>query len=180
MIRIVRTSLIASVLGLTTVSSVAAHPAVSGDGVRRWNELAFGAVRARAAVDAAAARAYAMLNAAMYDAVWGIHRHHGGSGGRGAALVPHEGPAHGDTRAAAAQAAHDVLIALFPEQSAALDGELALELGEPTASPYEMGAGRSWGARVAAQVLALRANDGSVAAVESQSPTFAPGRPPLR
>jgi len=64
-------------------------------------------------------------------------------------------------KAAAASAAHDALVALFPTQQAALDAALASSLarigGDEDASVED---GVAWGARVAAEVVAWRAADG--------------------
>src|SRR6187455_3027256 len=48
------------------------RPALSGDVVRTWNRIAQDTVRAESAIDAQAARVYAMVDVAMYDAVNGI------------------------------------------------------------------------------------------------------------
>ncbi len=58
---------------VTLAIGLSAPPALAADGglVRNWNDLAFAAVRANNASDAQAARLYAMVNAAMYDAVNG-------------------------------------------------------------------------------------------------------------
>ena len=59
---------------------------------------------------------------------------------------------------AAAGAAHDVLVALYPDRAALYDAQLAADLGSRSAL---RSAGRAWGGEVAAQVLAARADDGS-------------------
>src|SRR4051812_4764757 len=74
--RIVKKLLFAVVLGLVAgaMGAPATAPAarVDIDGVRGWNELALTAVRGNQATDADAARLYAMVDVAMYDAVNGI------------------------------------------------------------------------------------------------------------
>src|SRR5262249_42314904 len=129
-------------------------PASAADGqvVRSWNQQVITTVRAKALLDADIARCFAMVNAAMYDAVNGIEPR------RGFALVPPTPSARGSQAAGAAQAAQDVLAGLFPDQTAAYDAQLALDLG---AARGNVDAGREWGAGVGAQVLALRAGDGS-------------------
>lgn len=125
--------------------------------VRTWNDLALQTVRTKNASDAQAARLYAMVNVAMYDAVNGLP----GLGAhqlREEALVPSRRGAYGDQVTAAAGAAHDVLVALYPDQAAVYDAQLAANLGSTSAL---RAAGRAWGGEVAAQVLAARANDGS-------------------
>jgi hypothetical protein len=76
------------------------------DPVRTWNELALATVRTRSLSDAEAARLYAMVDVAVYDAVNGIVSERGRRSARGFALVPPAGaPRHGDLDAAASAAA---------------------------------------------------------------------------
>src|SRR3954453_1977098 len=103
-------------VGAGTAEPAAAHSGrVDIDSVRGWNELALTAVRATRATDADAARMYAMVNVAMYDAVNGIART------RTPALVPGRGPRDGDEQAAAVAAAHAVLVRLDPLRVAGYD-----------------------------------------------------------
>src|SRR6266545_2240202 len=131
----------------------AADPAdPSGEVARTWNGLALDTIRATNGSDAQAARLYAMLNVAMYDAVNGIVSRHGSSE-RGSALVPPDGaPRNGHLVAAAAAAAHTVLVGLYPARASIYDAELAAELtalgsGRPVAT------GVAWGEEVGAAVL---------------------------
>jgi hypothetical protein len=66
---------LASVLVVATTlvgpDAFAGHGEVQGDAVRSWNNLALQTVRTENASDAQAARLYAMVNVAMYDAVNG-------------------------------------------------------------------------------------------------------------
>src|SRR3954463_6961872 len=118
--KIVFTVLIALVgAGLSTPAH-AGNPTTGYDAVRSWNESAFTAVRALRAGDADAARWYAMLNVAMYDAVNGIVGGHT-EPARSPALVPGPGPRDGDPFAAAVSAAHAVLVAVDPARAAAYD-----------------------------------------------------------
>ncbi|MET0414955.1 MAG: PA-phosphatase, partial [Actinoplanes sp.] len=94
---------VALTLAAGAVSAPAPAPVQDIDAVRVWNEFALTAVRTTRASDADAARLYAMVNVAMYDAVNGIRRV------RTEALVPARGPRDGDPQAAAAAAAHAVL-----------------------------------------------------------------------
>jgi hypothetical protein len=61
--------------------------------------------------------------------------------------------------AAASQAAHDVLVSFFPAQKASLDSVLAVSLQQATDGPVD--AGQKVGAGAAADIIALRVNDGS-------------------
>jgi hypothetical protein len=61
--------------------------------------------------------------------------------------------------AAAAQAAHDVLVTYFPDQKGSLDSALANSLA--TAKDGDIKAGQTVGSAAAADILALRVNDGA-------------------
>ena len=138
-----------------------------------WNDLALQAVRATSASDAAAARAYAMLNVAVYDAVNGIDSANS-LFGRGHALVPPNGaPRHGSRYAAAAAAADAVLRVVFPAQAPGFDAELAAELAA-LGNSSRVTTGRAWGTEVGQQVVAARQDDGSTP-VEVQPGGTAPG-----
>lgn len=128
--------------------------------VTRWTEHALQAVRAQNVGTPQAGRLYAMVNAAMYDAVNGIDTAR--SHGREYALVPpgdvavyaHEG-------AAAAAAAHAVLRVLLPAHAAVLDAALDEDLAALGANDPPVRAGRAWGARVGQAVVQQRASDGT-------------------
>jgi hypothetical protein len=79
--------------------------------------------------------------------------------------------ARGPQAAAAAQAAHDVLAGLFPDQLAVYDAQLTTSLSTIHGG---VGAARNWGAFVASHVLAARATDGS-APTETQPAGAGPG-----
>jgi hypothetical protein len=152
---------LALTLGLVLGSARApAAPARrSADVVREWNTSALDAVRTTRASDAQAARLYAMLNVAMYDAVNGILWQRGRQ--RDHALVPPNGaPRQGDLVAAAAAAAHGVLVAAVPAEQAQLDAQLASDLSA-LGNNGSVSAGRAWGEAVAQQVTAAREGDGA-------------------
>jgi membrane-associated phospholipid phosphatase len=112
-------------------------------------------------------RSFALLQAAEYDAVTSITH----------AARPYlfSVPAPGGARpdAAADQAAHDTLTALYPSQKSGLDQMLA---GELAAIPNGQGKqqGITVGATVARRLAALRSSDGSAAT----PPPFVPGTQP--
>jgi hypothetical protein len=113
----------------------------------------------------AQARSYAMVSIAMADAVVAINGKYDPFFAKLSTPIPHGASA----TAAAAQAAHDVLVALVPVNQAALDAALATSLeGIP---PGQRGLGRQVGRRVAAKILAWRLNDGFDAA-NPQPPAF--------
>ena len=140
-------------------ASAATEP--NGEVIRRWNDVAFDTVRKTAGSDAAAARLYAMVDAAMYDAVNGLQSHP-----RPHALVPTAHSRAGDPTAAAATAAHDVLVALYPARAVGYDAQLAQDLATVHA-PGQAKHGKAWGSEVAAAVVASRSDDGSTG-VETQ------------
>ncbi|SNY75003.1 vanadium-dependent haloperoxidase [Paractinoplanes atraurantiacus] len=155
------------VVALSLVGGFAgAQAPVDIDSVRVWNGFALDAVRVTRATDADAARMYAMVNVAMYDAVNGL----AGARARTAALVPGPGPRNADPQAAAAAAAHEVLIALDPARAATYDARLAADLARLTRPQ----SGAAWGRHVGQAVVSVRTNDGSTP-VESQPAGEGPG-----
>lgn len=110
-------------------------------------------------------RSYAMVSIAMADAVVAVQGKYDPFFAKLSAPVPHGASA----TAAAAQAAHDVLVALVPANQAALDAALDTSLaGIP---PGQHRLGREVGKRVAAKILAWRQNDG-YATANPQPPAF--------
>jgi hypothetical protein len=171
-----RRLLFALVFGLVggglAVPTIAAPEVSQQEVVRAWNDLALTAVRVTRASDADAARTYAILNVAVYDAVNGIVSADGPRK-RAHALVPGPGPRQGSPQAAAAAAGHDVMVGLDPDRSASYDAQLAADLARlRPGRPRDLGV--NWGRQVAQQVLSSRANDGS-RPVESQPAGSGPG-----
>ncbi len=113
-------------------------------------------------------RSFAILHAAMYDAVVSITR----------ADAPYAFAVVAGRRArpdaAADQAAHDTLAALFPSLGTLLDQMLAAELATVPDGTAKQ-AGVAVGKRVATLVLALRADDGSAATPAPFVPGAQPG-----
>jgi hypothetical protein len=158
--------LIVAIAGLSTALAGRAWaqpdppPPPAGTVVRSWNEIAIDIVRIKANSDAQAARAYAMLNAAMYDAVWGILSTFAGA--RAPALVSHSGaPSNGDIWAAAANAANTVLAGLYPDQTARFSAQLSADMAAAPGGATQKLAGQNWGNQVGSQVLSARSADGS-------------------
>ena len=96
-----------------------------------------------------------MVDVAMYDAVNGL-----AGRPREFALVPPKRGSDGDPTAAAATAAHDVLVALYPSRAATYDAQLASDLATVKSSSASR-KGQAWGSYVAAAVVSARSNDGS-------------------
>jgi hypothetical protein len=136
-----------------------------------WNEQALITARGERLSDAQAARLYAMVNVAMYDAVNGIDTHRGAEERAHALVSPDGAPSNGDRSAAASAAAFGVLSQSFPGRSyqAAYDAALA---SVPSGNARDRGT--NWGAYVAGQVLLARQNDGSLPN-ESQPGSNGPG-----
>jgi hypothetical protein len=126
------------------------------DVVTDWNEAALDVIRARNTPPPAVARNLAILHVAIYDAVNGIRQTHESY------LVRGRAPAGASVTAAASTAARLTLVALYPADRAALEARDAgiqstIRHGESRQRGIE------WGTRVAGEILAARANDGSAA-----------------
>ncbi len=125
---------------------------VRADAVGDWNAIAVQATITGARQNPTGVIDIAMVHAAVYDAVQAIEKQY----------EPYyvEIPgASGSPVAAAAKAAHDVLVSRFPAQAASLDmvyQQYLLDRGLPETDP-----GVAVGARAAAGIIALRACDGS-------------------
>jgi membrane-associated phospholipid phosphatase len=124
--------------------------------VVEWNRTLLSLVQTPGAQPATIqpTRDFAIMSAAVYDAVDAIDADH-------PQYLLHLKAGHGASQdAAATQAAHDVLTALFPKFTGSLDQELNTDLAAVPA-----GAARSEGTRVGAQaaadLLKIRATDGS-------------------
>jgi PAP2 superfamily len=141
----------------------------SGHSVIEWNRQLISILGTPNAQPATVhpTRSFAMLQAAEYDAVVSITH----------ATPPYRAsvPAPGDARpdAAADQAAHDVLVALYPTMRTGLDAQLSGELAAmPDGQARQDGVGV--GAAAAHQLIALRSSDSSSAA----APPFVAGTRP--
>jgi hypothetical protein len=125
--------------------------------VLQWNRTLLGIVRTPGAqpVTVHPTRSFAIMHAAIYDAVNAIERTH-----RPYLVRLSSVPRDASQEAAAAAAAHEVLVALYPGLKAALDAGLQQSLAQiPDGSDKVEGilVGRT----VADRILALRSNDGS-------------------
>jgi hypothetical protein len=137
----------------------------SANVVLEWNQLALHAVGQARVSPVVASRALAITQAAVYDSVDAIDR----------SFEPYHAHVHASRgaspEAAAAQAAHDTLTALFPTQAGTFDSALAADLvGIP---PGRARQGIEVGREVAQQILEWRSTDGSNATVP-----YTPGTDP--
>jgi hypothetical protein len=139
---------------------------MSADTVLQWNEVAVEATRVARLSPNAQTRALAMVHGAVFDAVNGIE------GGFAPYLVQRHAPRWASEEAAAAVAAHNVLVNLLPAQQASLDAALASSLAAVPDGRSE-DAGVAYGKLVADRMLAERADDGSTDVV-----TYVPGTGP--
>jgi PAP2 superfamily protein len=125
--------------------------------VLQWNRILLTIVRTPGAQPATnhATRSFAIMHAAIYDAVNAIDRTHGSY------LIRLSGvPHHASQEAAAAAAAHEVLVALYPAFKSQLDSDLRQSLA-PIPDGHRKATGISVGQAVADDILALRSNDGA-------------------
>jgi hypothetical protein len=143
--------IVQSVLALTVLATVFVTNAKAEDPIADWNAISETAVKTAGHAPPAAALDFAIVHLAIYDAVESIDRRYEPY----YILVP---GATGSLSAAAAKAGHDVLVALFPAQSSALDLAYTnfltangLDLSDP---------GTAVGYQAAKSILALRSNDG--------------------
>ncbi|HKU88208.1 MAG TPA: vanadium-dependent haloperoxidase [Steroidobacteraceae bacterium] len=132
--------------------------------VREWNVLAEGTIPASAGPTLP--RSYAMMHIAMFDAVNSIE------GGYTAYRVRIPATRYASSEAAAAQAAHDVLVSLYPANTAKFDTALSTRLA--TIQPLRAQLGAQVGREVAKKILEWRTTDGW-ATPQSFAPPALPG-----
>jgi hypothetical protein len=125
--------------------------------VLQWNKNLLVIVRTAGAQPATIhpTRSFAIMHAAIYDAVNAIDRTHRPY------LVRLSGVSRDASQeAAAAAAAHDVLVALYPAFKSTLDAALQQSLAQ-IPDGQDKAEGIQIGQTVASRILALRSNDGS-------------------
>ncbi len=138
----------------------------AADVITDWNAVLLETVRQAGLGPTDASRAMAMTHAAMFDAVNAIDGRY-----RPYHDAQHA-PASASKTAAAAQAAHHVLVELFPGQQAPLDLALQQSLaGVPDGPDKAMG--RAMGEHMGAVMMDLRHDDHS-----SPQPPYTPGSAP--
>ncbi len=163
-------------LALTSVAVAAlAMPAAAGANVvTDWNRTMVAVLEAAKPPPPSSARAAAIVQSAVFDAVNGIARRYS------PVHVPPEAPRGASRAAAAAGAAHEALVALFPTQQAMLDQRLAdtlSELSEGSSGDDQLiMRGLQWGKTVADQIIAWRASDGFTSVLPPYVPAGLPGR----
>src|SRR5688572_1839901 len=148
------------------VETLETRTLMAADTVLEWNAVAVEATRVARLSPNAQTRALAMVHGAVFDAVNGIER------GYAPYLVDQQTARWASAEAAAATAAHDVLVGLLPAQQTTFDTALASSLAAVADGPAE-DAGVAFGELVADRMLAERAGDGSTDVV-----TYVPGTGP--
>jgi PAP2 superfamily protein len=138
-------------LALTVLGMILVRSAEAADPIAAWNQISETAVKTSGHPPPVAALDFAIVHLAIYDAVESIERRYEPY----YTFVP---GATGSPGAAAAKAGHDVLVGLFPAQSETLEADYASFLGANGIDPLDPAT--AVGAQVAANMLALRANDG--------------------
>ena len=119
-------------LALTVLATVFVPNATAEDPIADWNAISETAVKTAKHAPPVAALDFAIVHLAIYDAVESIDRRYQPY----YALVP---GATGSLSAAAAKAGHDVLVGLFPAQSATLDAAYANFLTANGIDPLDPG-----------------------------------------
>jgi hypothetical protein len=133
---------------------------LSADVVLEWNAIALNALKndsylgadAKQAGPTRASRALAMVQGAVFDAVNSI------TSSYTPYLIAVPTSHSASITAAVAQAAHDVLVELFPDYVSTLNADLAADLAT-VHSPTRRTEGVRVGAAVAANMMAVRSND---------------------
>jgi hypothetical protein len=156
------------VAGALSVPAQAGAPAVHRNDdpavITQWNSIAESVIPASAGPTLP--RAYSMMHVAMFDAVNSIE------GGYTPYRLRVHAPRIASSEAAAAQAAHDVLVALLPAGTATYDAALAARLDG--IHPLRAQLGSQVGREVARKILEWRATDGW-ATPQAYTPAALPG-----
>ena len=138
------------------------------DVVTDWNTLILNAIRTNRTSPPVASRQMAILHTAMYDAVNGVKPR----------FEPYRVgdkvlPAAASPEAAAAAAAHKVMLALYPGNAALYDATLQATLSR-IKNPVAKKAGVDWGQKVASDIMMWRSTDGAAVPV-GYTPGTRPG-----
>lgn len=136
---------------LAVLAGIAVTNVQAADPIAAWNQISENAVKTAGHPPPVAALDFAIVHLAIYDAVESID-------GRYEPYYTRIPGAKGSLSAAAAQAGHDILVGLFPAQTAALGVAYADFLAANGVDPLDPGT--AVGALAAANLLQLRANDG--------------------
>jgi PAP2 superfamily len=164
-----RKLMLALVAAATLVVPATAH----ADVVTSWDRTMVAALDAAGTPPPPAMRAAAIVQPSVFDALNGIARRYT------PVHVQPDAPPGASRAAAAAGAAHEALVALFPAQQATFDQRLAetlAQISDDGGGGQSIARGLAWGKAVADQILAWRAGDGLTATLSPYVPTPEPGR----
>jgi len=136
------------------LESLESRTLFSSDAVLEWNSILLDSIRVEKTPPPYAARNMAIVHIAIYDAVNAV------DGGYQGYLTQRNGPSGGSDVAAAAQAGHDTLMALYPDRKAIFDAALKASLAAvPDGSAENKGI--AVGRDSAKHILTARASDGA-------------------
>jgi len=148
------TSWTISRLSLVATLIIATAPLARADVIMDWNAKADAIAAEKQILPAPQSRALTMMHVAMFEAVNAIDRRY----------APYKLALSAERstsrEAAAAVAAHDVLLSIYPDIKPDLDSTLTNSLA-PIAEGETKTAGIALGKDAAVQIIQLRANDGS-------------------
>jgi hypothetical protein len=140
---------------IAIIATPALATAPNGEVIVEWNQLLQANIPSTASL--LTPRYFAMLHIAMFDAANAVEHEFTPYHAR-----PLAHPA-ASAEAAAAQAGHDVLVALIPTPEARVIFDAALQSRLAGIQPWRAAAGVAVGRKAASDILAWRANDGSAA-----------------
>ncbi len=143
-----------NLLQLSIAATVVISVLPSQDQVLDWNDVALTAIRSGGTAPPPASRNLAILHTAIFDAVNGLDARYE----QYAEHAP--APRDASAEAAATTAGRDVLVALYPALRTTIEQRAAQMLAQIEDGERKL-RGVSWGQAVAADLLALRLNDGS-------------------
>jgi hypothetical protein len=155
------------------VAALALPGVATANVVTDWNRTLVATLEAAHTPPPPAARVAAIVQTAVFDAVNGIARQYT------PVHVDPAAPRGASRQAAAAAAAHEALVKLFPAQQATLDAHYAASLGaiggDQESNDQSVARGTAWGTQVADAILAWRAGDGFTAVLAPYVPRGVPG-----
>jgi hypothetical protein len=161
-------------LVLIAAAALAAPAAASADVVSDWNRTMVDALEVDKTPPPPSARVGAIVQSAVFDSVNGIARRY-----TPMHVLP-DAPRGASRAAAAAGAAHEALVTLFPAQQAMLDQRLEDTISQIAHSgrgdDRSIAEGLQWGKTVADETLAWRATDGITTVPPTYAPAGIPGR----
>jgi hypothetical protein len=151
--------------GMLWAAPARATVTVTDDPILYWNQIMLGGMPGG---PPGQSRSAAMVNIAMFDAV------NAALGNPNVPYLTGVSSSGGDVRAAASQAAHDVLVFLNPSQAATYDAALAASLAQ-VSDAGARAAGAATGSSYAAAIIVNRTGDGASTA---GSVPYTPGTDP--